>query len=145
MNKIILFLLLGLVACQPKQKSIEYGQDECHYCKMMIMEKQYGTEIVTKKSKVFKFDSVECLIDFMHEGNVKEGDAAFILITSFDDPGKLKEARASYYLHSKELPSPMGMYLTAFNTEKAAMVAKEKYGGEVLNWEMLNRKFKSLK
>lgn len=145
MNKIILFLLLGLVACQPKQKSIEYGQDECHYCKMMIMEKQYGTEIVTKKSKVFKFDSVECLIDFMHEGNVKEEDAAFILITSFDDPGKLKEARSSYYLHSKELPSPMGMYLTAFNTEKAAMVAKEKYGGEVLNWEMLNRKFKSLK
>lgn len=145
MNKLLVVFLLLLVACQPKQKEIEYGHDECHYCKMMIMENQYGTELVTNKAKIYKFDSVECLIDLLKKGEVKESDAAYILITSFDDPGKLKEARSSFYLHSKKLASPMGMYLTAFDTKEGALKAKETYGGEIYNWEMINRKFDSLK
>jgi copper chaperone NosL len=145
MYKYLCLLFLVVFACKPKESPIQYGQDECHYCKMMIMENQYGTELVTKKSKTYKFDSVECLIDFVAKGNVKEQDAAFILITSFDDPGKLKEARSSYFLHSKQLPSPMGMYLTAFDSKAGAEKAQEEYGGDIYNWETLNRKFNSLK
>lgn len=146
MNKYlcVLFLLLA-VACKPKEQPIQYGEDECHYCKMMIMEKQYGTELVTKTSKVYKFDSVECLIDFVEKGNVKEEDTAFVLITSYDKPGELKDARTAYYLHSKQLPSPMGMYLTAFHTKEGAEAAHKEYGGDIYNWETLKSKFNSLK
>ena len=146
MNKYLCFLLLLLVvACKPKEQPIQYGHDECHYCKMMIMENQYGTELVTKKSKVYKFDSVECLVDFVAKENVEEEDLAFILITSYDEPGKLKEAKSSYYLHSKQLPSPMGMYLTAFDTKDGAEKAQKEFGGDIYNWETLNKKFNSLK
>lgn len=145
MYKYLCFIFLILIACKPKESPIQYGQDECHYCKMMIMENQYGTELVTKKSKVYKFDSVECLIDFVQKGNVKEEEAAFILITSYDKPGELKEARSAYYLHSKQLPSPMGMYLTAFDTEEGAKKAQSELGGDIYNWETLNRHFNDLK
>jgi copper chaperone NosL len=145
MNKVLVFLLLFLVACQPKPKVIVYGQDECHYCKMMIMENQYGTELVTTKSKIYKFDSVECLIDFAQKGEMPDADIAMELVTTFNQPGELKDAKQSYFLHSENLPSPMGMYLTAFDSEIAALEAQVKYGGEVYDWEKLKLNFKSLK
>jgi len=138
-------LIFILTSCQPKEKAIVYGQDECQHCRMMIVENQYGTELVTKKSKVYKFDSVECLIDYLRTDEIDENEVALSLVTSFNQPEVLRPVKDSYYLYSIKLPSPMGMFLTAFESKGAAEEAKSKYGGEVMDWELLIKKYDSLK
>ena len=61
----ILLLILLLASCQVKERPIAYGQDECEYCKMMVMDHRYGSEMVTDKGKVYTFDAAECLIDYL--------------------------------------------------------------------------------
>ena len=58
----------------------------------------------------------------------------FIRLT-FHSPTNLAEATTMKYLHSKELPSPMGMYLTAFANDAKIEEAQTIYGGEMISWE----------
>ncbi len=141
----VIISLLLLTSCYPKEKAIIYGQDECKHCRMMIVENQYGSELVTKKGKVYKFDSIECLIDYLRTDEMDENEVALSLVTSFNQPEKLRAVKDSYYLYSIKLPSPMGMFLTAFESKAAAEEAKVKYGGEVMNWELLLKKYDSFK
>ncbi|NTV84241.1 MAG: hypothetical protein HGA23_08080 [Bacteroidales bacterium] len=145
LTALILSLLLISVSCSIKPDPIQYGEDNCVHCQMTIMDHRYGTEIVTGKGKVYKFDSIECLVEFLEE-NKDTGEAfSYILFTPFDQPGKLVDAHESHVLHSKNLPSPMGMYLTAFETEASAMNFKDQYGGKVYCWEGLQENFSLLR
>lgn len=131
-----IFLLLFTVACNPQPQPIEYGFDACAHCKMTITDHRYGTELVTNKGKVYKFDSVECLV--MHINQLETGsDGALLLVTDFVKPGELVNGEAVWYLQSKELPSPMGMNLTAIASENEALKFKSEYGGNLLRWEEL--------
>ncbi len=70
MNKnkfsLIFFITLTLLisSCGSKPEPINYGHDECEFCRMQISDNRYGAELVTDKGKVYKFDSIECLIEF---------------------------------------------------------------------------------
>nr|AWJ66063.1 nitrous-oxide reductase accessory protein [uncultured bacterium] len=127
-----LSLLLIVQSCTPQQSPIEFGKDSCSYCKMSIVDQQYGAEIVTPKGKVFKYDAVECMINAMcDDERVKEVHASYVV--NHDNPKELIDATSSLYLFSKELPSPMGEFLTAFKTQVEAEKSQEKYKGDLLN------------
>ena len=147
MSKLSLFVIVLLVSfsCSVKQEPIHYGEDNCVLCQMTIMDHRYGTEIVTGKGKIYKFDSVECLVEFMLENHGKGEEFRFVLFTPFDQPGNLVDAHKSHVLQSKNLPSPMGMYLTAFEKEATAMSYKEQYGGKVYCWDGLNENFQVIR
>ena len=59
--KYISFFSLFIAACSTSPQPLEYGQDACVYCKMVVSDQRYGAEIVTTKGKVYKFDSIECM------------------------------------------------------------------------------------
>ena len=138
-------LLFFTFSCSIQPEPILYGEDNCVACQMTIMDRRYGTEIVTDKGKVYKFDSIECLVEFIEENENKGTEFTLVLFTPFDQPGKLVDAYESYVLQSRNLPSPMGMYLTAFETESAAMNFKEQYGGKVYCWDGLRENFKVIR
>jgi copper chaperone NosL len=142
---IITVLLILLSACSIEPEPIHYGEDNCVHCEMTIMDNRYGTEIVTDKGKVYKFDSIECLIEFMDDRKKGEEEFSLVLFTPFDQPGKLVDAYQSHVLHSRNLPSPMGMYLTAFEKEATAISYKEQYGGKVYCWDGLNENFQVIR
>lgn len=131
---IIILSLLLLVACQPEPQLIAYGKDNCHHCKMTISDNRYGTEVVTKKGKVYKFDSVECMASYVGE---KENtpETALVLVTDYSKPGQLTDANGAVYLHSANMPSPMGMFLTAFGDKQTASSFANQKGGKLLTWE----------
>lgn len=141
----IIFLITGLflvsVACSVGPQPIHYGEDNCILCEMTIMDRRYGTEIVTNKGKAYKFDSVECLVDYLKKNEQDSAEFKFILVTPFNQPGKLVDAAQSYVLHSKNLPSPMGLFLTAFESEATALQYKDEFGGRVYCWKRLNKEF----
>ncbi|MGB5288980.1 MAG: hypothetical protein WBN42_10875, partial [Ignavibacteriaceae bacterium] len=55
----LLPLLFLLASCGSKPEPINYGKDECEFCRMQISDNRYGAELVTDKGKVYKFDSIE--------------------------------------------------------------------------------------
>ena len=140
-KKIFLLLVapafLLLVSCEREVKPvpINYGQDECEYCRMKITDPRYGSELLLKTGKAYKFDSIECLAAYYIENKDKNK------IHSLWVPDFLTKqfipAEKAYYLHTKNLPSPMGMNLSAFKNIQELEKVKKQYGGEVLNWEQV--------
>jgi copper chaperone NosL len=138
---IIPALLLGLLAgCQAEPKPIAYGSDACHFCRMTIVDQQHGAEMVTRKGKVFKFDAVECLLNYLRE--VDDQSVALYLVNTYTRPGELIDATGATYLVSEGIPSPMGEFLTAFENEMDALDAVEKHGGAVYSWAEIRNRFK---
>jgi copper chaperone NosL len=129
------FLLFFFLACEVAPVAIEYNVDQCSACKMMIADAQFGSELVTTKGKVFKYDAIECLVP---EVNTKgELHFAFILVSNFNQPANLIDARNAYFVVSKSRPSPMGGFLSAYVSESEAKTALAEVGGELYDWNAL--------
>ena len=137
-------VILVFVACSVGPEKINYGEDHCVNCEMTIMDKRYGTEIVTAKGKVYKFDSVECLAEFLNGDKINNQEVKLVLVTPFNYPEVLVDANTSQILHCKDLPSPMGKYLTAFKDEAEATPFREQFGGALYSWDTLLREFDKL-
>ncbi|MCF8243668.1 MAG: nitrous oxide reductase accessory protein NosL [Saprospiraceae bacterium] len=134
MKKTIMLLAITclLVACQPAPQPLSLGQDVCAHCKMTIVDEQFAAELVTTKSKVFKFDAIECMMAFLKEND--QSSYALYLVRDFESPNDWQDATTSSYLISKEIPSPMGGYLSAWNNEQNALRMQANKGGEVHTW-----------
>lgn len=126
---------LLLMSCQPEPDPIDFGEDQGVYCKMTIADPRYGAELVTDKGKVYKFDAVECMVNYLEEEAPSEREHAYVLAIAADTPGELHSVEEMYFLRSPEMPSPMGANLTGFSTREAAEAAREQHGGEILSWE----------
>ncbi|WP_299556651.1 nitrous oxide reductase accessory protein NosL [Seonamhaeicola sp.] len=131
----ILLLLLILVSCNVSPKPIDYGNDGCHFCKMTIVDKIHAAEIVTKKGKVYKFDATECMINFMEEFETSEIE--LYLSNNYLEPEALIDATRATFLISKNIPSPMGAFLSAFKTKAEASKIQAEKDGKLYNWEEL--------
>lgn len=131
---IFLFLpVLFLVACNISPQPINYGEDACHYCTMTIVDQQHAAQIVTDKGKAYKFDAIECMLNYHREN--EEINPELYLVNNFMNPGELIDATKATYLISKNIPSPMGEYLSAFQTKEAADKTKMKYEGKLYTWQ----------
>ena len=102
---------------------------------MTIVDRQHAAEAVTDKGKAYKFDAIECLANYL--GEQPEVNFAFLLVNDYADPGELIPAASSHYLISPAIPSPMGAFLSALETEEKAKALQAEKGGEVYDWEGL--------
>jgi copper chaperone NosL len=116
-------------------KTIDYGNDGCHFCKMTIVDKVHAAEVVTNKGKVYKFDATECMINFMDEFDTSE--IALYLSNNYTEPEELIDATKATFLISKNVPSPMGAYLSAFKNKADAEKVLNEKGGNLYTWESL--------
>ena len=131
----IIALLLMLVSCNVSPQAIDYGSDGCHFCKMTIVDKVHAAEIVTKKGKVYKFDATECMINFMNDFDASEIE--LYLSNNYTEPEQLIDAKRATFLISKNIPSPMGAYLSAFKNKADAEKMQSEKGGDLYSWEEL--------
>jgi copper chaperone NosL len=139
MNRLFLLLTLPFFAllfssCEVKQQPIAYGQANCQHCQMTISDKRYASELVLKTGKAYFFDSAECLIKYLEENAEAKEKAQMLLVSDFRKPEVLIDAHKAIFLQSKNLPSPMGMYLTALKNRAAATVMQKENGGRILTW-----------
>jgi copper chaperone NosL len=128
------FFALLLSSCEVKQQPIAYGQANCQHCQMTVSDKRYGSELVLKTGKAYFFDSAECMIQYLQENAEAKEKASMFLVSDFRNPEKLIDADKAIFLQSKNLPSPMGMYLTAFKDRAAATVMQKESPGRILTW-----------
>ncbi len=134
MKPIIIFLLsIGLAFYVQGQNN---GQ--CHQCNMLIKDFEFTARYETE-SKTLQFDAIECLINFIRETPDVQLENAYV--TDFMSPGSFLKAREATYLKSKKLPSPMGAYLSAYQTFTAAEEMQQLKGGTLMNWDQLLKEF----
>lgn len=129
-----------LFACSVEPQSINYGQDQCHFCKMTIVDKQHSAQYVTNKGKQFKFDAIECLVNQL--GSVKEDQLAHILVANYEEPGAMIDARNSHYIICKKIKSPMGANLSAFSSKESAEKTISQFGGNLFNWTEIQKEIR---
>tara|TARA_R100001015_G_C4625446_1_gene183996 strand:- start:516 stop:842 length:327 start_codon:yes stop_codon:yes gene_type:complete len=106
---------------------------------MTIVDKIHAAEIVTDKGKVFKFDAAECLLNYKSE--LESTESYLFLTNTFDKPSQLVSMNEAHYLISEELPSPMGAFLTAFESEKQIVKVHKDKGGIIFSFSELEEKF----
>jgi copper chaperone NosL len=148
LSYLITALLFGVlcVGCSaPQPVPIRYGEDTCAYCRMTIVEHNFGAELVTDKGKVFSFDSIECLAAFTVKDNIPQSEIHSLWVTDFQVEDSLLNANGVFFVHSANMNSPMGMGLFAFSSRDDALSFSRKNDGEILTWpqlkELVSRKW----
>ena len=132
-----LTLAASLVACAPRgPQPIAYGTESCDVCRMTISEPRFGAEVLTTTGKARKFDSIECLANYVLQART-EGTLASAWVTDYRQPGTFIAADSAVYLREAGPHSPMGMRLMAFapGSDVAALVRE--FGGAPLSWPEL--------
>jgi copper chaperone NosL len=112
--------LLFLMSCSSEIEPINYGKEACQFCKMTIVDAKFGTEIITKKGKVYKFDDLHCLVHYMKENKINEADLAHIVVSDFKNEGSFLPVYKAYFVKSDQFKSPMRGDIAAFKSEDVA-------------------------
>jgi copper chaperone NosL len=130
-----LFVAGIFIACATSPQDIRFGEDACHFCLMTIVDESHAAELVTSKGKVYKFDAIECMAQYLKK--TEKTNYAFQLVSDYDKPGTLINAESATYLVSPAIPSPMGAFLSAFTSEDRAMELRKENDGQLYDWKTL--------
>ena len=135
--KLAIAILIGLAwtSCSVKPEPIQYGKEQCNFCRMTIVDQQHAAQYVTSKGKQYKFDAIECMLNDMASNSALK--TAYIQVAQFDQPGVCIPAQEAHYLISESIPSPMGANLTAFGNKSELERYLNQSGGEYLRWDQL--------
>ena len=137
-----LVFILSLEACSTEPEPLEYGKDACRHCKMILMDKRFGSEIVTHKGKTFKFDDLNCMLSFYNGTELIQSDVKDLLIVDFSHPGKLIDARNAWYVRSEEIKSPMASNVAAFESNAELKAMNKEWSGIIQSWGEIQTQFK---
>lgn len=130
--------IIILMSCgEPRPQPIQYGSDECAYCRMMITDAEFGSQIVNNQGRAYKFDSVECMAayDLTEDGENFHSK----WVPNFLNREEWINAEESVYLHSETLRSPMGLFLSAYADRNSAEEMKDEYGGEIIDYNAVKQ------
>jgi copper chaperone NosL len=123
-------------ACNTGPEPIRYGADSCAHCKMTLTDKRFGAEIVTTKGKVFKFDDLNCLINYLNSKETTPENIAQIVSVDFKKTGSFIDVGQAYFLQNEAIKSPMRGDVAAFSDKKDLEAVKAEIGGGTeMVWE----------
>ncbi len=126
-------LFFLLTSCNSEPQPIEFGKDNCEFCKMTIMDKKFGAELINSKGKTLKFDAIECMIQY-HQTD-EEFKPEKYLVVDYEKTTDLIDGENAYFLHGGNVRSPMGGNVAAFVSRETAEQFQQELQGEILLWE----------
>lgn len=127
-----LSVILLFFSCQPSgPEPVNFGKDQCHFCKMTISDPKFGAELITDKGRIYKYDAAECMIDHIQEESPSHHQLYAI---AYDQPKKLYAVDSLHFIISPDFKSPMGENLAAFSKKNAP---DKKYREQLIRWEQL--------
>jgi copper chaperone NosL len=136
-----LLVLSALTSCTAGPEPIRYGKDDCSYCKMTCTYKRFGSEIVTKKGKTYKFDDLVCMVKFLQAGSVPDDQVARLISTDFNHPGTFVDVKKAFFLKGDAFKSPMRGDVATFSTPADRDGVKSQAGGIAMDWNETSKSF----
>jgi copper chaperone NosL len=131
---VIMMMPLFLTSCSSGPRPIKLGEEGCTFCKMTISDKKFGAELVTDKGKVFVYDDLHCLAEYMKQN--PQNSNSDIYVAAFES-GELIRSDKAVYLKSEAFKSPMGSNIAAFSSAEAMGRFSGNYPGEVIQWNQV--------
>lgn len=132
----ILLIPILFISCNAQPDPVDYGHDDCSYCKMTIVDKAHSAQLVTKKGKQYKYDAIECMVRNVlasPELSIKSK----MYVANYKNPGKIIDAKKASYIISPKIKSPMGANLSAVHDVKEANNLVKINGGDTYTWKTL--------
>lgn len=133
------FLIVSLSGCSVAPEPLRIGQDNCDYCKMAISHNRFGAEIVTKKSKIYKFDDAHCIVSFLNSKKITTEQIAAVYFTNFTSPHELIKVESAHFLQSPNLKSPMNGNIAAFVNEDSLVKLLPRFSGNKISWDNMQK------
>lgn len=131
---LLILLLVILSGCKADSEPINYGQDECDFCRMLITDNRYGSELVTDKGKIYKFDEAGCMIEYAMTKNLIGDANQKFYVTDFVNPESFIDAGSAFFVHNENFRSPMRLNVMAFDSEVSRQKFVAENNGHLLDW-----------
>jgi copper chaperone NosL len=104
---------------------------------MIISDQRFGCQLVTRKGRVFKFDDLCCMHDFVKTGAVPEADILQRYVSDFNRPNHFIPAERAFFLR-RAMRSPMASNTPAFGSTADRETVRAQLGkGEDAPWSAL--------
>lgn len=126
-----------LLACNNEPQPIVVGKDHCAFCKMPYNDNRFGGEILTKNGKVFKFDDVHCILEFINDGHELKGKSYDVYFVNFLGDHQLVPMEKAFFYTSPAFRSPMNGNVVIFDNRDSLESKVRDYPGNVETWENL--------
>lgn len=124
----------ALVAgCAAGAVPIAFGSDRCVDCGRTIEDKRFAAQAAGPDGKTYKFDSVECLADWIQRH--PERRIASIWVVDFEHPLRMIPATTALYLRLAEADSTA--HMAAFEPRSPIVARHQPDGGAPVRWEQL--------
>ena len=125
-------------SCNSQQPSpININKDNCDNCKMSIADAKFACEVITSKGRIYKFDDIECMQNFIKENNTNTFSS--ILVSDFTNTLQLFKADKGFFLKAESIKSPMGGNIAAFASKDLAIEYSKKINTSVIDWKQINQ------
>lgn len=125
-----------LLSCTPEPKSIMYGIDVCHYCKMTLVDGFYGAETVTQKGRVYIFDAIECMAASIIRDQIPDEQIFDYYVVAMEtEQNDLIPVSDAFLIITEKLPSPMGLNIVSVKDSSVAEDMALMYYGTINSWE----------
>lgn len=129
------FLILFLtISCANKEAvPINLNTDGCDFCKMKISDGKFGTELITSKGRIYKFDDMFCMIKY-HKEN-KDVQIQSFYIHDYNQNNVLIPAETAFYIKGGEINSPMHGNIIAVKTNEESQILAQKLKANPISWQ----------
>ena len=137
---VLMVIVISVMAmgCTPKEETlprIRYGEETCDRCRMIISERRFASAYRTNDNILRKFDDLGCAV--LHRAEQDEQIQQFWAY-DYEETAWLDKAQA-FFVHSKDLLTPMGYGIVALKTETEARRLMENTNGRIVTFDQLQR------
>lgn len=136
-----IFMFCLLSSCSSGPQAIDYGKDDCQHCRMTIMDDRFGSELINKNGKAYKFDDIGCMIQFTKAGNIKSEDINKMYVVDFIKTKELMPVKDATFLIGDGIKAPMGSNLAAFEKNQELGKVKDQLLAKTITWEEIQSKY----
>lgn len=134
----VLFLLLSVSffgCASDKAVPIKLNSDSCDFCRMSISDGKYGSEVITEKGRVYKFDDISCMIRYCKENSATKMKSFYV--HDYNQHNVLIPAENAFFLSGGSIHSPMRGNIIAFKTEAESKTVQVKVEAESIDWKAI--------
>ena len=101
------------------------------------MDPKFGSELVTKKGKVFKFDDIGCMVRFMKSGTIDQSELSQVLVVNYKTENDLLDVNSCTFVVGEDIKSPMNFNAAAFTDAETANNFGIQNGRKILDWKTI--------
>jgi len=129
---LLISIFVGIQACNiTNPEPILINKDNCAHCKMTISDEKFGTELITTKGRIYKFDDLKCMVMYANENHYT--DAKFY-VSDYGGKHNLIPVQQLYFIKSQKLNSPMAGNIAAFYNKEMKESIKTKFEAIDIQW-----------